>query len=128
MLFADAAARLGATRQRGLLTWTPGTLRHLRLNSPLTVNQTGCPATRTAALQIQADLGFGHEHVIKAYEAVLTPTHLCLGGLAWLGAAPGSCLCASASSAHVAGIRQLYVAAGMMQMAASGSLTSYATA
>ncbi|PRW57692.1 Serine threonine- kinase SAPK9 [Chlorella sorokiniana] len=27
---------------------------------------------------IQADLGFGHEHVIKAYEAVLTPTHLCL--------------------------------------------------
>ncbi|KAI3434633.1 hypothetical protein D9Q98_002700 [Chlorella vulgaris] len=27
---------------------------------------------------IQADLGFGHEHVIKAYEALLTPTHLCL--------------------------------------------------
>lgn len=27
---------------------------------------------------IQADLGFGHEHVIKAYEAVLTPSHLCL--------------------------------------------------
>lgn len=27
---------------------------------------------------IQAELGFGHENVIKAYEAVLTPTHLCL--------------------------------------------------
>lgn len=27
---------------------------------------------------IQADLGTGHENVIKAYEAVLTPTHLCL--------------------------------------------------
>lgn len=27
---------------------------------------------------IQADLGYGHEHVIKAYEAVLTPSHLCL--------------------------------------------------
>ncbi|KAI8101424.1 hypothetical protein M9435_001530 [Picochlorum sp. BPE23] len=27
---------------------------------------------------IQTDLGFGHENVIKAYEAVLTPTHLCL--------------------------------------------------
>lgn len=29
-------------------------------------------------LQIQAELGFGHEHVIKAYDAILTPTHLCL--------------------------------------------------
>ncbi len=29
-------------------------------------------------LQIQADLGFGHANVIKAYEAILTPTHLCL--------------------------------------------------
>jgi serine/threonine-protein kinase SRK2 len=27
---------------------------------------------------IQAELGFGHENVIRAYEAVLTPTHLCL--------------------------------------------------
>eukprot|EP00887_Chlorella_sp_A99_P003726 scaffold7.g3726.t1 len=27
---------------------------------------------------IQADLGFGHGNVIKAYEALLTPTHLCL--------------------------------------------------
>ena len=30
--------------------------------------------------QIQADLGFGHSNVIKAFEAVLTPSHLCLGG------------------------------------------------
>lgn len=29
-------------------------------------------------LQIQAELGFGHENVIKAYEAILTPEHLCL--------------------------------------------------
>ena len=29
-------------------------------------------------LQIQADLGEGHENVIKAFEALLTPTHLCL--------------------------------------------------
>jgi serine/threonine-protein kinase SRK2 len=29
-------------------------------------------------LQIQAELGFGHGNVIKAYEAVLTPSHLCL--------------------------------------------------
>lgn len=27
---------------------------------------------------IQAELGFGHDNVIKAYEALLTPTHLCL--------------------------------------------------
>ena len=37
------------------------------------------PAPINQLLQIQADLGWGHEHVIKAYEAVLTPTHLCLG-------------------------------------------------
>ena len=29
-------------------------------------------------MQIQAELGEGHEGVIKAYEAILTPTHLCL--------------------------------------------------
>lgn len=29
-------------------------------------------------LQIQAELGFGHDNVIKAYEAILTPQHLCL--------------------------------------------------
>ncbi|KAL6779334.1 SNRK2I [Auxenochlorella protothecoides x Auxenochlorella symbiontica] len=28
--------------------------------------------------QIQAELGFGHANVIKAYEAILTPSHLCL--------------------------------------------------
>lgn len=39
-----------------------------------------CSIAATSLPQIQADLGFGHEHVIKAYEAVLTPTHLCLGG------------------------------------------------
>lgn len=47
--------------------------------------------TASACLQIQADLGFGHEHVIKAYEAVLTPSHLCLGGR--VGAEGGSGLC-----------------------------------
>ena len=36
------------------------------------------PPACLPALQIQADLGFGNEHVIKAYEAVLTPSHLCL--------------------------------------------------
>lgn len=46
-------------------------------------------------MQIQADLGFGHEHVIKAYEAVLTPTHLCLGGRACVQhrASPPICTC-----------------------------------
>lgn len=47
----------------------------------------------SAAPQIQADLGFGHEHVIKAYEAVLTPTHLCLGGCTrWRGWLNAACL------------------------------------
>lgn len=46
-------------------------------------------------LQIQADLGFGHEHVIKAYEAVLTPSHLCLGGCCRSCCALGGpCACA----------------------------------
>lgn len=31
-----------------------------------------------ACLQIQAELGWGHHNVIKAYEAILTPTHFAL--------------------------------------------------
>ena len=51
------------------------------------------PAPINKLLQIQADLGWGHEHVIKAYEAVLTPTHLCLGARRCCG---GGCLLAGA--------------------------------
>lgn len=29
-------------------------------------------------IQIQAELGWGHHNVIKAYEAILTPTHFAL--------------------------------------------------
>lgn len=29
-------------------------------------------------MQIQAELGWGHHNVIKAYEAILTPTHFAL--------------------------------------------------
>jgi serine/threonine-protein kinase SRK2 len=36
------------------------------------------PLSAFLPAQIQAELGFGHQNVIKAYEAILTRTHLCL--------------------------------------------------
>ena len=89
----ERVACRGGGRQAaaGVAGWADGpplrlvACRRVRQQQDAPFSSPVCPAPASARLpcplqQIQADLGFGHSNVIKAYEAVLTPSHLCLGG------------------------------------------------